>query len=241
MERKLLPRLKFTPEQTISNQIYNFLREMIIVRSIQPGTPLSENDLATHFDVSRHPVREALTRLKRDGLIEILPQRGSFVTKISVKNLQDICFVRSSIEINALRLGITRGGAPYRNAISRMERNIARQRQLKNGEPAKFLKLDDAFHEALCSMSGTDFAWQTIQDIKANMDRIRFLSIDAYSDLNSLVETHERIFEAIRNGDFDQAVAAIEPHHYEITRTSVEIREANREWFSDEEHELRVS
>ncbi|MCR5084885.1 MAG: GntR family transcriptional regulator [Succinivibrionaceae bacterium] len=235
MKHKLLPRLKLSADRNLSAQIYDFLREMIITMEVLPGAPLSENDLAAHFGVSRHPVREALGRLGISGLIEVRPQRGSFVTKISMSNLSDICFVRSSIELNALRRGLSDPtSAATKGAIAAMRRCLERQRKLGNDDATRFLRLDDSFHEALCSMSGTAYAWQCVQQVKANMDRIRFLSIGKHSSVTGLVACHERIMEAVEGGDLGKVIEVIEPHHYEIVRTSQAIHEESAEWFVGE-------
>ena len=98
-----LPRLKLNNTDALSLQVYAYLRTLIIQNQLPPGTALSENELSAHFDISRQPVRESLARLSREELVEIIPQKGSFVKKISVKNLKEVCFVRVAMECSAVR------------------------------------------------------------------------------------------------------------------------------------------
>ena len=93
MDSNLFPKIKFKQGATLTSQIYDFLRHQIVAKRVVPKTPLSENDLASHFNVSRQPVHEALNKLSLNGLIDIIPQKGTFVSKISVNNLLEICFV----------------------------------------------------------------------------------------------------------------------------------------------------
>lgn len=74
---------QLNPTQPVNQQIYRILRRDIVHCLIPPGTPLSEKEVSIRFDVSRQPVREAFIKLAENGLIQIRPQRGSYVNKIS--------------------------------------------------------------------------------------------------------------------------------------------------------------
>ena len=84
----VLPKIRISSQKSISPQIYDFLRKHITETTIVPGTTLSENALSEQFNVSRQPVREALMRLSYEGLLSILPQRGSVVERICIKELE---------------------------------------------------------------------------------------------------------------------------------------------------------
>src|SRR5919112_241624 len=89
--------------------IYGQIRQDIILLRLRPGTRLSENELALRFGTSRAPVREALIRLAEEGLIEVQPQRGSFVSRISLASMQRARFVREALEIAIVRRAAERG------------------------------------------------------------------------------------------------------------------------------------
>lgn len=244
MKSKLLPRCTFKPGTTIATQLYNFLRTQITETGILPDTPLSENELATHFNISRQPVRHALLRLSQDGLIDIQPKRGSFVSKISAKNLEGICFIRTSIEINALRESLSLDDKHFNSIIQKLERNFKQQQDviaeiadqgMTDKAEAKFLHLDDSFHELICSFSGTPMAWNTIQAIKANMDRIRFLTLDKITTPEDLIEEHQAILQAVSKRDFATAAELMRSHLYTITQSYRAIRAEHSDWFAAEE------
>lgn len=89
MKKKLeLPDFKVVTDIPVATQIYTYLRELISNGTLEPGRRLSENELSDFFSVSRQPVREAIMRLRLDGLLFVQPQRGTLVQKISVQNLK---------------------------------------------------------------------------------------------------------------------------------------------------------
>jgi len=91
-----------------SRQAYRALRDAIISTELEPGQRLSENELAERLAVSRTPIREALIRLRDDRFVQIVPQLGTFVTRISTAAVEDAQFIRESLECAAVRLAATR-------------------------------------------------------------------------------------------------------------------------------------
>jgi DNA-binding FadR family transcriptional regulator len=91
-----------------SRQVYRALRDAIIATDLEPGQRISENELAERLAVSRTPVREALIRLRDERFVQIVPQLGTFVTRISAAAVQDAQFIRESLECAAVRLAATR-------------------------------------------------------------------------------------------------------------------------------------
>ncbi len=89
--------------EPIVPQIINRLRQAIIELRLEPGQPLSEKEIALLYGVSRQPVREAFIKLAEAGLVQVLPSRGTYVTKISVKEVLNARFVREAIECAVVR------------------------------------------------------------------------------------------------------------------------------------------
>ena len=89
---------QLNPTQPVNQQIYRILRRDIVHCLIAPGTPLSEKEVSVRFNVSRQPVREAFIKLAENGLIQIRPQRGSYVNKISMAQVRNGSFIRQAIE-----------------------------------------------------------------------------------------------------------------------------------------------
>lgn len=231
-----LPKLRLSPHRVISSQIYDFLRKHITETNIKPGILLSENSLSRHFKVSRQPVREALMRLSYDGLLSVLPQRGSVVERISVTGLKETVFVRTAIEKECL-LNITNLDDKTRqNCIKQLERVIAQQKRVKEDEKlrANYLRLDDLFHERLCALSGTNMAWNIIQSLKGQMDRIRFLTFDTVTPPSEVTKEHEEILELLERNDLTGACATLTAHLSNIIETHKPIMKQYSDWFTPE-------
>lgn len=97
-----------------------------------------------------------------------------------------------------------------------------------------FLQLDDELHKLICSFPGTNFIWETIENLKANIDRIRFFTIiDRISPPDELVEEHEQLVALIKADKIEDACTLLERHIYEIGNTYKQVRDKCRQWFLD--------
>jgi DNA-binding GntR family transcriptional regulator len=213
----------------VNQQIYRLLRQDIIDCSIAPGTLLSEKEISLRFSVSRQPVREAFIKLAEAGLVQILPQRGTFVRKISAKQVADARFIRQALECAIVR----RAAEMITDAqIQQLEHNLNRQAlAATGGQTREFLALDDQFHQLLTRIADCALAWETIESIKATMDRVRFLSLSRVSPPESLIAQHQEIVSALKARDADTAEAAIRRHLQELIYSITPIAEQNSDWF----------
>ena len=231
-----LPKLRLSPHRVISAQIYDFLRKQITETNIKPGILLSENSLSKHFNVSRQPVREALMRLSYEGLLSVLPQRGSVVERISITGLKETVFVRTAIEKECM-LNITNlDDKTRRLCLQQLERVIAQQKRVKQDEKlrANYLRLDDLFHERLCALSGTAIAWNTIQSLKGQMDRIRFLTFGTVTPSEEVTHEHEEILARLEMNDLNEACRLLTQHLSNIIETQKPIVKQYSDWFTPE-------
>ncbi|TQI81680.1 GntR family transcriptional regulator [Serratia fonticola] len=216
----------------VNQQIYRFLRKDIVDCTIPPGTLLSEKEISTRFSVSRQPVREAFIKLAEAGLVQILPQRGTFVMKISAKRVADGRFIRQAVECAIVRRVAT---SITPEQLMLLEHNLHRQElAAQNNQIREFLALDDEFHHLLTQIANCALAWETIETIKATMDRVRFLSLSEVSPPENLIQQHYQIFEAIKAGDPEAAELAIHEHLQEMIYSITPIALQNTDWFEAE-------
>lgn len=213
----------------VNQQIYRLLRREIVDCTIAPGTLLSEKEISLRFSVSRQPVREAFIKLAEAGLVQILPQRGTFVMKISAKQVADARFIRQALECAVVR----RAAAMVTDEqIRQLEHNLERQKLAAASQQTReFLALDDQFHQLLTRIADCELAWETIESIKATMDRVRFLSLSEVSPPESLLAQHQQIADALKARDADRAEAAIRLHLQELIYSITPIAEQNSDWF----------
>jgi DNA-binding GntR family transcriptional regulator len=189
-------------------QIHAGLRQRIIRGEIPPGTALSEAEIARRFAISRQPVREAFIKLAEEGLLEIRPQRGTFVRKISKTAVMDARFVREAIEANIVRELAAEGDA---GLVARLRKQLVAQRAVPVGELDDFMRLDEEFHRTLADAAGRLYGWKVIEDVKVQMDRVRYLSLRSFPQAK-LVRQHTAIVDAIEEASPDEAERAMREH-----------------------------
>jgi DNA-binding GntR family transcriptional regulator len=199
-----------------AQRVESELRRAIIAMELPPGARLSEQDIALRHGVSRQPVREALISLAKTRLVEVVPQRGTVVVKISVKKMMEVRFVREAIETAVVRRACEDFDPRARLRIDDLidlQDKVARR-----DDHFAFQRYDEQFHIALTEGAGCPLAWQAVADIKAHMDRVCQLTLPGTQAMLPLVEQHRAIIAAIDARDGDAAVAAMHLHLTEILR-----------------------
>jgi DNA-binding GntR family transcriptional regulator len=210
-------RLDGSPARSIADQVFSTLRASIVTLRLTPATALSEQEIAGRLKVSRQPVREAFIKLSEIGLVRVLPQRGTFVTKISEKEVLDARFVREAVEC-AIARRASAGIAP--RAVEGLREIIAEQRKAARAkDEERFFVLDDAFHRSLASAADCAYAWKVVEEAKGQMDRVRFLSIPDTMPTELPIVQHQAILDAIAAGRGTAAERAMHQHLREIFKT----------------------
>lgn len=200
--------------QSVGPQVYSILREQIIHADILPGTRLSEAEISKNFSVSRQPVREAFIKLRDEGLVAIRPQRGTFVTKISIDAVSEARFIREAIEADIVKVLVEEISV---DNLIRLRTMIDEQQALDECDADKFMDLDEKFHRNLAEFAGKSSAWKVIANMKSHFDRVRHLS-SSQKPMQRLVDQHAAIVEAIAEKDSTKAEEAIRYHLREVLR-----------------------
>ena len=195
---------------SVRAQVYAMVQEEIVALEFKPGQPLSEKELSLRYGVSRTPVREALLQLADEDLVEIYPQSGTFVSRISVHGVTEAQFIREALETAALRRALEHITP---EDVKRLEENLDRQRGANEAHDTEtFYILDEAFHQALVERSGYPGVWRIAQRAKVHLNRARRLSLPAVSTLGRLIDQHATVLEHVAAGDGEQAEAALSEH-----------------------------
>ncbi len=159
--------------EQVGPQVYRSLRERIIRGELEPGGLISEAEIARAFSISRQPVREAFIKLAEEGLVEIRPQRGTLVRKINIASVMDARFVREAVEADIVKIVAERRDP---RVIASLQRQIEAQRKVAHQKAGEFLQLDEAFHRTLAVAADKAHVWSIVNNVKAQMDRLRQLS-----------------------------------------------------------------
>lgn len=201
--------------QSVSTRdaVYLQLREQILNLELLPGTPLSENESAQLFQVSRTPVRESFVRLSQEGLVQVLPQRGTFVSLIDSALVEEARFMREHLESAVIKLACEQFDDAY---LVQLDQNIIKQQIcLEQPDHKEMLLLDQQFHQLLFEGCGKLNTWMAMQQLTIHLDRSRALMLVSELEWHHLYEQHQQMVAAIRAGDKMQADEVMH-HHLQL-------------------------
>lgn len=193
-----------------ADQIYQSLREAIISGSFRPNEAISENRVCGMFNVSRSPVRVALTRLAEDKLIDIFPQRGSFVSPIILQKVQEGHFARVALELAVLSEAAKHWTD---KASSEAKKAIKLQQQFaKTGDLWSFHTADELFHRSFSEAAGLEGVWGTILSVKTHLDRVRHSANPVKGHMEKVIDEHKAVVQHLESGNALAAVEAMRQH-----------------------------
>jgi len=218
---------RIEPDRMAQAQAVIQLRNAILTGDLAPGMRLSEQEIANAMAISRQPVREAFIRLAGEGLLEVWPQRGTFVSKISAEEVLDARFVREAVEADLVRLATQRQDKAL---IDRLRDNIDQQYKAA-GHASAFMQLDEAFHRMIAEAAGKGRAWDHLQRLKSQMDRVRFLAIQDFP-VQVLIAQHSAVTDAIASSDPALAEAAMRHHLHQMLEELPRINAAYPAFFA---------
>ncbi|MEH6834984.1 MULTISPECIES: GntR family transcriptional regulator [Falsihalocynthiibacter] len=194
--------------QSATEALHDILFHQIVSLELEPGKKISESEIASQYDVSRQPVRDAFYRLSQQGLLRIRPQKATVVTHISIPDLRRARFIRVALEKEIVREA-AKNMTP--TAIGTLKDLIEAQAVvLDQGSIIAFYELDELFHQELCRIAGQPKVWHLICDTKAPADRVRFLSL-AF-DSRTALQDHKDILSSLVSGDVLSASDQVEIH-----------------------------
>jgi DNA-binding GntR family transcriptional regulator len=227
-----LTRLSRTNGGPVGRAVYSSVRAAIVGTELEPGQQISENELAARLGVSRTPVREALARLRDDRLVEIVPQLGTFVSRISVAGVDDAQFLREALECSAVRLAAERA---ERGDVLDLHGLLARQELARDaGDAAAFFVLDDELHSTLCELSGRPIAWAIVERANGHLNRVRRLSMAHQGYLAEMVAEHRMVVDAVGRNEPDAAEEALRHHLRMVLSDLPMIRREHPDYFEDD-------
>ena len=215
-----------------ADQVYLSLRKSIITCRLPPNTAISENRICNKFGVSRSPVRTALTRLVEDGLVEVFPQRGTFVAPIKLRQVRESQFARSAIEVSLVQEAARHWTKTHRITA---ESNIQLQKQnAEQGLTWEFYADNERLHELFADAAGLKGVWNYVQSIKMIWDRIGHIANRVPSHVNEIISEHTAIVEALNLNDPEAAANSMKSHMLSIDHAVEKLRPEHNDYFSDE-------
>ncbi|MCR4710007.1 MAG: GntR family transcriptional regulator [Clostridiales bacterium] len=190
--------------------VYEELKRQIMVGEIAPGTRMMEVDLADEMGVSRTPVREAIRKLEKEGLVTIEPRRGAYASDISAKDMVDVLEVRQDLE------GMAAGLAAQKIAegdILQLKNMTRRYKEaVEAGDIEEIIKQDEDFHKFIVGLSDNKTLIKMVSQVQELALRFRYIYYDDFSRFKNQPLEHQEIVEAIMSGDANSARRFAEVH-----------------------------
>lgn len=213
---------------SVGEYVYAEIRRQIISWELKPGQRISEAEMSKVLEVSRTPVREGFIRLKNEGLVEILSQRGTIISKIDLKKVKEGVFIRNCLEREVVKEIC---GKMNEENINTFHKCLKKQNEaLVERDYIKFHKYDVIFHKIFFEASDRMFTWQFIQNSNAQYERVRMLTLLDFDKFKHLLEVHYTLLDLIVTGQFEKASVLLEKHIYRIIE-EIEVLEKEHEEF----------
>ena len=193
-------------ERITAQQVYEYVREKIVSKVLFPGNRIVEEELAEALHTSRTTVRNGIATLNYNGLVDVIPNYGTFVTKPTLSDMEQVYAVRTVLETEAIRLAVPR---ITEQALMRMQKNLEAQRELtSNYSMAKDVDLNSAFHQEIVQAAGNIYMEKYLRELYNKAAVFLTFYDTSVSNINSL-SSHEQMFQALKNRDEAAAVEAL--------------------------------
>jgi DNA-binding GntR family transcriptional regulator len=216
------------PAPRTSRRVYEELRRRVLSLELPPGASLSENELAAALGVSRTPVREGLLLLSEEGLVQVFPKVGSFVSRVDPERVAEAQFLREAVELASLD---DVPAEPDLQLVAELRENLALQ-QLADGDLERFFQLDEDFHRGLLRLAGHERTWPTVAAAKGHLDRARRLGLHENASTTIFVDQHASVLDALLAGDREEARALLRKHLRTVFADIEHVRRRSPELFS---------
>jgi DNA-binding GntR family transcriptional regulator len=205
-----LEKLSVLERSNLSAEIADRLRELISSGDIPPGTRLIEAEVASQLGVSRGSVREAFRILETEGLLESFPGRGSFVAKISERDIREVYSLRCILEEEAMRLAAENGtNENFDRLQETMESMI---NAAKDDQLTKVTDLDFQFHHQIWEIAGHNRLKEVLEGITTQIRMYLAVQTQLYDDLAAGISDHQLLLQALRKRDGEGAAQAMRNH-----------------------------
>ena len=198
------------PQESTREYVYKWIRSNIMELKFEPGSTISENEIAESLNISRTPVREALIRLVHEKLIDVFPQRGTYVSLIDLHHVEESKFVRETLERRVMQLACQ---SFREEAMFEVKKYLVLQELCINQKQfSMFYEHDSNMHGAIFAGCDKSRTWEMIQQMLTLYNRVRILGISHGYELPELLLEHQAMVSAIQKGNSIAGERALEAH-----------------------------
>lgn len=215
---------------SLGQRVYLSLKEAILTLAFRPGDIIRKPEICDRLGVSRSPVADAVARLAADGLVDVVPQAGTFVTRLSMTDIREGAFIREAIEVAAAELV---AGQITDDQLRDLRRNVRLQEALvADGDRQGVMALDGQMHEMMLSFTGFPRLPQVAQTAWLSVHRARQLILPVEGRLQATLDEHHAILAAFEARDPQAARLAVQHHLRQLLTYLAPLERAHPELFA---------
>ena len=186
------------------------MRRAIVNLHLAPSSNVNEKLICDQLGISRTPLREAILQLQSENLVSVVPNSGTYVSKIDLQSVFDGQLIREALELKVVRLAASRMTPQFERAL---DFNLYQQKRMAADiDYDEFYILDEAFHAMICEFGASAYVWKVINGAKAQLDRVRRMSYPLVSHLDVVLSEHTAVVDGLKQRDADIAAAAMKVH-----------------------------
>lgn len=217
-------------DNNIQRSAYTQIKYKIIHFHYLPGQKISEKMISESLNIGRTPVREALIRIEREGLIEVIPQSGTYVTIINLTAAQNGRFVRECIEPKIMLEAMTKLS---QEGLMHLIDNLRQQnKSAELSQPDHFFDLDQEFHQEFYKIAGKDKVWNWLQLNNIQLNRYRRLRLKATNlHWHKLIAQHQQIMDSVQKQNVDELLFLVNSHLHLMLEEKEAVIEQFPEYF----------
>jgi GntR family transcriptional regulator, rspAB operon transcriptional repressor len=197
-------------KETARDYAFRTLRKNIVMLKLVPGSMVSEKELADEMGISRTPTREALIELSKSHIVDIFPQKGSYISKIDYSMVDEARFMRLILENAVIELVCD---LATEEDLNELEHNISLQKfYVDSDSTGKFFQMDNDFHEKLFAIANKMQVYHLMDSMMIHFDRVRMLRLHTDKEVQELLDDHKDILSAISRRDKEEASELMTKH-----------------------------
>ena len=230
--------MRVETKASVQDTVYQVLKNGIMTMKLVPGTVMSTKEMAEKLNVSRTPVREAFIRLNEEGLVEIIPQRETLVSRLDMERIKQERFIRESLELSVL----TPFMKHFKEGDEKLFLDCVAEQELCQKEKrfADFVDSDNQLHHAFFTIAGRSLAWDTLQTVNGHDYRFRLLVIQNEEIMAQTIEQHKKLIDFMRQGEKDKLYQELSHHLSKVNYEWEALSRQYPDYFKSEENDSTV-
>ena len=222
----------------LSDRVYLAMRSAILSMDFKPGQIIRKAPLCAYMGISRSPVADAIQKLSGEGLVDVVPQSTTRVTKLSIEDIRESAFLREALELASVARAVQ---FRTNDQLAQLSRNLRIQAMLvEDNDLNELYRYDAEFHEILMDCSGIMSLQPTVEAVSLQVNRARALLLPEPGRSEETVKEHRQIYEAIKERDASAAQAALKSHLGQLILRLEPLQQSRPELFETAKTKKRI-